>query len=136
MVVRPEADLALHKPVVASGSESPDHAPEDAVDGDDGTRWASTRTDNEWIYVDLGRPQAIAKVRLNWEEAYAREYKLQVSDDAKTWRDVAHITDGQGGEDVRTFAPVTARYLRVLGLQRATEYGYSLWELAVFAPGG
>ena len=34
--------------------------------------------------------------------------------------------------DVINFAPVNARYVRVLGLQRGTQWGYSLWEFEVY----
>jgi hypothetical protein len=41
-------------------------------------------------------------------------------------------TAGDGGQDVARFGAVPARYVRVTGTQRATSYGYSLYELQVF----
>jgi hypothetical protein len=119
---------------LASSEEVPERAARYAVDGDPATRWSSARTDNQWIQLDLGTPQRIGKVCLKWESAYAKEYKLQVSNDGQTWRDVAVISDGKGGEEVRTFTPTTARYVRMLGLKRGSEYGYSLWEISVLPP--
>ena len=121
---------------LASSDETPERAAKYAVDGDGTTRWSSARTDDQWLQLDLGKPQRIGKVRLNWEAAYAREYKLQVSDDGQNWRDVAVVTDGAGGEETRAFAPVTARYVRMLGVKRGSEYGYSLWEMSVLPPEG
>ncbi len=126
-------NLALNKPVISSGDESAERAAKFAVDGSSGTRWASARTDNQWLMVDLGTPQTFSQVLANWEQAFASEYKIQVSDDARNWKDVAHITQGKGGEETQTFAPVTARYVRLLGIKRATEFGYSLWEFGVYA---
>ena len=113
-------------------SSAAEHTADLAVDGNPETRWASGRTDDQWIALDFGAPRRIGRVGLNWEAAYGRAYKLQVSDDGRTWRDVLHVTDGKGGRETRTFPPVTARHLRLLGLQRGTKYGYSLWEIDVF----
>ncbi len=129
------ANLAKGKTATASSVEIADRTANMALDGNDSTRWSSARSDDQWITVDLGTPQNIGAVRLNWEAAYASEYKIQTSNDGVTWADAAHITNGKGGIDVREFAPGTARYVRILGIKRATEYGYSLWELGVYAPG-
>jgi mannosylglycoprotein endo-beta-mannosidase len=126
-------NLALGKKVTSSADEGSDRAVAYAVDGDSSTRWASGRTDNQWITVDLGTPQRIGKVSLNWEAAYAKKYKIQVSDDGgESWRDVAEVSNGTGGEDSRSFTPVTARYVRIQGIERGSEFGYSLWELGVY----
>jgi mannosylglycoprotein endo-beta-mannosidase len=119
--------------VVASSEESPERAAKCAVDGDTSTRWASVRTDNQWIQLDLKTQQRIGKVHLNWEAAFAKEYKMQVSNDGQNWRDVLNVTDGQGGEEVRSFPATTARYVRMLGVKRGSEYGYSLWEMSVLS---
>ena len=53
-----------------------------AVDGSTGTRWESAWNDNtEWIYVDLGKVTDVTGVKLYWEGAYAKKYKIQVSND-------------------------------------------------------
>lgn len=40
---------------------------------------------------------------------------------------------GGAGIDVAVFAPTTARYVRVVGQTRATQYGHSMWEVGVYA---
>lgn len=42
-------------------------------------------------------------------------------------------TGGDGGVDDLPFPAVTARYVRMLGARPATQYGYSLWSVGVFA---
>ncbi|MBM7811590.1 hypothetical protein JOE68_002455 [Saccharothrix algeriensis] len=37
-----------------------------------------------------------------------------------------------GGRDVAPFPPTQARFVRMTGIQRATGYGYSLYELKVY----
>lgn len=41
-----------------------------------------------------------------------------------------------GGTNDLSFTAVPARYVRMLGIRPATQYGYSIYELQVYAPGG
>jgi hypothetical protein len=104
-----------------------------AVDGDTSTEWHSGFTDNEWIYVDLGAPTAIAGVTLRWQVYYAAAYKIQISDDATIWTDEYSTTTGQGHVEQIPFT-ATTRYVRMLGVMRSQFYGYGLWEFEVNAP--
>jgi len=102
------------------------------TDGNSGSRWASDQTDNEWIYIDLEKEQVINGVKLNWEEAFGKAFKIQVSDDAKDWKDVYQTEDGHTGVQQITFDEVNGRYVRMLGLQRGSGWGYSLWDFEVY----
>ena len=68
---------------------------------------------------------------LNWEAAYARAFQIQISADGTNWTTVYSTSSGTGG--VQTI-PVSGsgRYVRMYGTQRATPWGYSLWEFQVF----
>src|SRR6185295_13540244 len=59
-------NFALNRPVTADTMESPNQAPQFAVDGNLGTRWSSAHSDNHWITVDLGQNRPVTSVRLNW----------------------------------------------------------------------
>lgn len=124
-------NLAYQRPTIASSSlEFP---PERAVDGDTGTRWDSVQqSDPQWLGVDLGSPRSINGVKIVWEAAYARSYRVEVSDDGSRWRPVFSTNSGNGGADEIDFKPVTARYVRVFGTQRGSKYGYSIWEFEVY----
>jgi hypothetical protein len=45
------------------------------------------------------------------------------------WR----ATTGPGGVETLDLTPTTIRYVRLKGVQRATQYGYSLWEFQVYS---
>ena len=139
----PSGNLALDRPVMASSVEGADTVgggastlASHAVDGDDASRWSSRFADPQWIYVDLGASYSIDRVVLNWEVAYGKRYEIQVSANAVNWVTVFSEDNGDGGIDQISLAPVTARFVRVLGLQRGTQWGYSLWEIGVYAAGG
>ena len=126
------ANLALNKPAVASTSYTGFPA-SNATDGNTSSRWSSQYSDSQWLYVDLGSVYSIKQVVLRWETAYGRGYQLQVSNDASVWSDVYSTTTGDGGvDDITLSSPVSGRYVRLLGTQRATTFGYSLYELEVY----
>jgi hypothetical protein len=103
-----------------------------ATDGGAGSRWESNYSDSEWIYVDLGKQENVQKVVLKWEIACAKEYEIQVSSDTKKWKTVYKTTVGKGGTEIIDFKPTKGRYVKVLGLKRATEFGYSIYEFEVY----
>ena len=129
--VHAEKDLAQGRPVTASSVQE-SYKPEGAVDGDDTTRWSSAFSDPQWIAVDLGKVTPISHVVLNWETAYASAYSIQVSLDGKTWTDVSQTADGEGGVETLKFASTPARFVRMYGTKRATQFGYSLFSFEVY----
>ncbi len=128
-------NLALHQPVMESGSENESNlGVAFAVDGSASTRWSSAFVDPSWIYVDLSTAQTVNQVILRWENAYGKVYQIQVSNDAQTWTTVFTQPAGQGGVENIAFAPVSARFVRMYGTVRASAYGYSLYEFEVYGP--
>ena len=126
------ANLALGRPVSASSTQLGFPARQ-AVDGDPTTRWSSWWSDNQSITVDLGTARTVARVILRWEAAFGRAYRIEVSTDGQSWRTVWATDAGDGGVDNDSFAATSARYVRMQGVRRGTVYGYSLWELEVYA---
>jgi hypothetical protein len=124
-------NLAAKAPVTASGSQL-FFPVTNAVDGDPGTRWASSWADDQWIRVDLGSSRQVGRVLTAWEAAYPTAYRIEVSTDGTTWRTVATAATGDGGRDVLAFTPTTARYVKLTAITRATQYGISLFELEVY----
>ncbi len=125
----PYPNLALHKPVAVSSEENAGCLAVNLTDGKETTRWGSIHQDNEYAIVDLEQMCYIDYMILRWETAYASEYELAFSDDNSTWRTSMHSSAG-GVEKVDT--RVRARYIRLKGTQRATQYGTSLYELEAY----
>lgn len=125
-------NLAAGKKATASSTSQDAGDAGAATDGSGGSRWSSLYNDDQWIYVDMGAPVEIAEVVLNWEGAHARHYRLQVSDDAQTWKDVYENADSRGGPEIIRLTPVTTRYIKMKGIKRATQWGYSLFEFEAY----
>jgi hypothetical protein len=104
-----------------------------AIDGNGATRWSSDHSgdNNAWLQVDLGAEYAVSTAVLNWEAAYGKAYKIQVSDDGSHWADAYSTTTGAGGTET-VGVNKNARYVRMQGVTPATQYGYSLYEFEVY----
>ncbi len=129
------ADVLLSRgqPVLASSLEDGTFPAENAVDGNTTTRWASVEyVDPQWIWVDLGQAADVHRVKLNWEAAYASSYRIEVSDDGTNFTTAKSLTGQNGGTDDITGLTGHGRYVRVVGTQRGTAWGYSLFELEVY----
>jgi hypothetical protein len=128
---QPGDNLALNRPAFASSVESSAFLPGYAFDGSITTRWSSQFLDDQSVSVDLGQPFQIRSVVLRWEAAYATRYEIRVSNDGATWSTVYVNSAGHGGtETIALNNP--ARYVMMRGLQRATPWGFSLWEFEVY----
>nr|WP_225955105.1 discoidin domain-containing protein [Kibdelosporangium phytohabitans] len=124
--------LSRGRPATASSAENATYGAANAVDGNTGTRWSSQFADPQWISVDLGQTRSVSRVRLQWEAAYARAYRIETSADNANWSTVNTQSASDGGTDDIPFTATNARYVRVYGNARATAWGYSLWEFEVY----
>ncbi|MGH1564053.1 discoidin domain-containing protein [Mumia sp. DW29H23] len=108
--------------------------PPRAVDGSLSTRWASRwGHDDEWFQVDLATARQVSRVTIDWEDAYASRYRVQTSLDGTTWTTAATVEASNGGSDTVRVPTTSARYVRVQGVARATQYGISIRELGIFS---
>ena len=133
------ANLALDATASASGSENDSFPAAHANDGNYVSRWGSKPLTKEngpqWLRLDFGSPKTFNQVKLFWERAAGKNYKLQYSDNGSEWKDIVHVTDGAPGE-VRSFgfAPVTARYVQVIATENFPEIWntVSIYEMEVY----
>ncbi|MBD8079411.1 discoidin domain-containing protein [Cellulosimicrobium arenosum] len=135
-VVAPDVDgtnIALDKTATASSFDpwNGDYSPARAIDGDQGTRWASEWGATAWYQVDLGSVQSFDHLQLVWEAAYGKSYEVQTSNDGSSWTTVETVTGGNGGVDDVDVSG-TGRYVRLNLTERGTEWGYSLYELGIY----
>ena len=132
-------DIARNKEVIASSGD----AGEKAVDGDYYSAWASEKSGDQWIYVDLGREHQIERVNLMWGwKIHAQDFSIDVAiedpTDSESWTTVHRTTDREyiswEATDRITFQRTPARYVRLHATKRAgnqTWSGYKLTALEV-----
>ncbi|MHC4351570.1 MAG: alpha-L-fucosidase, partial [Planctomycetota bacterium] len=130
----PSASLAAGKKAQASNvyQKSRHYGPDQAVDDDPATRWATdSGTKQAWLEVDLGKAATFNQVKI--AEAYdrVRKFQLQYKSGAQ-WKTFARGTR-IGTAYSKMFEPVIARQVR-LNILDSTD-GPTIWEFQLMAPG-
>lgn len=98
--------------------------------------WMSAGSGEEWVYVDLGLRCEFDQIKLFWI-ARANQGKVQVSDDAESWRDLHLIGPSTSTTDeFKLDQPTTGRYVRVLMTRPSSPFGYIVSEIEVYGRGG
>ncbi|MBD5131875.1 MAG: DUF5011 domain-containing protein [Clostridiales bacterium] len=122
----------------ASSTENAENIVSNAVDGSMDTRWESRHADGDeaWLQVELAEPTTIYQLRIYWEAASAKEYKVYLSQTGADgdWTEVFHGNYSQGARTdyVTPSTIMNAKYIRIEGISRTTTYGYSIYELEVY----
>ena len=128
-------NVAAGKPATASSSEAAAFGPGNVTDSDPASRWSSAFSDPQWVQVDLGKSYNLNHVSLNWEASAASAYQIQTSTNGTTWTTAATKT-GSTSEHQDVAVTGAARYVRVNGTTRQSQYGYSLYDLKVWSTDG
>ncbi len=127
--------VAVRPTAATSSSAQGGNTAAKAVDGDATTRWESAREDGAWIQFDFGAKTEIGYLKRTWENAYGKEYSILVSDDEQTWYQLRYVANGKGGTEEFMNLNANVRYVRINGVKRATQYGYSLFDVEFKSPG-
>ncbi len=127
------SNIAYNRPVTTSSNENTTNTGDKAVDANGTTRWSSAYSNNQNFVVDLGANYSINRIRIAWEDAYARDYQLQVSTNNTTWTTIREQWGkSSAAADDYTGLASTARWVKVYCINRATSYGFSIWEFEVY----
>jgi hypothetical protein len=129
-------NAALNHPASASSTENAGTPASAAFDGSTTTRWSSAFSDPQWLQVDLGGTATVCQVRLTWEAAFATAFQIQTAPAATgPFTTIFSTATGTGGTQTLNLSG-SGRFVRMNGTARATQFGYSLFEMAVFTTGG
>ncbi|MEU6841371.1 beta-N-acetylglucosaminidase domain-containing protein [Streptomyces sp. NPDC046716] len=126
-------DAARTATASSSADETPDFPARGANDGRAETRWSSPAKDGQWWQAEFAEPVRLGRVVLRWQDAYATRYRVRTSADGRAWRTAATVRDGRGGRESVRMDAKDVRFVRVVGDERATEYGISLWSVEAYA---
>lgn len=134
------ARLLTVSTVTSSGDENNNNSADKVIDGNPATRWESAwshaeKPDNAWLQFDFGDKTAVGYMRIDWERAYGEEYALHVSDDGQNWYQLRYVTGAKGGSEEFFNLDTYTRYIRLQGISRKTQYGYSIFEVEFKTPG-
>lgn len=125
-------NVALDKRATA-GSKS-DEAGK-AVDGDISTRWGDSAWSKEhWFQVDLGNEYFLKSIKIAFEESYAKDFVIKVSNNGVNWKTVKIVSDNNVLDWSYNFdEPICASYIRIDASRTSNEeWGFSIWEFEAY----
>lgn len=129
-------NIALNKRVRSSSVEDDkeEFASKWVVDGNIKTRWASKefKQDQEWIEVDLKNFYYVNYIKISWEVAYAKKYKILLSNDRKNYKEVYVNNDNTSLSSNVYITPELCRYMKIQCIEKATKYGFSIYEIEIY----
>jgi fibronectin type 3 domain-containing protein len=119
----------------ASSSASGD-APANAIDGDITTRWSTgaSQTNGMWFLLDMNTPCTFDGLVLNAASSsgdYPRGYQVNVSNDGVNWGSPVAAGSGSSALLNISFAPQTARFVRVTQTGSVSGLWWSIHEFNV-----
>ena len=127
------ANLAAGKNVYASASQD-GYPASSAVDNSTTTRWGSPLGDSTaWFQVDLGDTVTLDSVRLDWETAYAKTFRIVTGLDSAKGTDSLTLHPSSSGWQSIPLSHQKARWIRIQAVQLLqTYYGISFYELQAY----
>ncbi|MBX9403384.1 discoidin domain-containing protein [Lysobacter sp. BMK333-48F3] len=104
-----------------------------ATDGDPATAWRAgfQVAPDPALTLDLGRVREFGGLALRWaDDEFASDYRIELSDDGRRWREAYAVSGGNGGSDLLPLPESEARYVRLLPLH-GNGLGFGLAEISV-----
>jgi len=117
--INPECtDLSIEN-ITANGFEtdpSDYHPPSDAMDGDSSTWWSNNEK-NSWVELNLGQPNTICGLTIEWNKGDTRDYsfKIAVSDNGNDFEEVFEGTNKEGSstEEIYPIKETDGQYVKL-----------------------
>lgn len=124
--------LPFNPNAAVSASTHDGNIPENTLDGSLSTRW-SAEGDGQWIQYKLVEPKVIDKVKIAFYNGHTRStiFDILVSADGFTWEEVYSGQSSGTTSQFETFefAPVMARYIRIVGHGNTSNAWNSITEV-------
>ncbi|ADL01575.1 discoidin domain-containing protein [Brevundimonas subvibrioides] len=102
------------RPLVEASSAAGNAVAALSVDDDPLTAWVSADGGEQALTLDLGYEREFGGLTLRWANGQAASrYRVMASSDRRQWREIARVTDGDGGTDWLMTTEASARWLRL-----------------------
>jgi putative membrane-bound dehydrogenase-like protein len=132
-----EDNLAYKKPVTSKSVQGGNERHQ-LTDGLLNTRWCASGSQvDEWVTVDLDKPEHVKALRIHWEKGGGISYRyvVETSADNENWKQIVDQSKNKKSGKIKTHkvdAPDT-RYVRITFLGADGGMWGSIWELEVSA---
>ena len=132
-IPQPLANRSSWKLTASDGKNTPL-----AIDGNPKTRFdtGAYQKPGQWLQVELPEPKAISGLLLDASGSpsdYPRGYEVTLSPDGKSWGKPVATGKGNGPRTEITFAPQSAKYIRITQTGSVRNKYWSIHDLQIYA---
>ena len=122
----------------AYGTYRDNNSPSFLVDGDSATRYESPwEEDISYVTIDLGASLSFERIVINWENASSKHYTIAVSDDNRSFTDLASFEGSYGARIDDQTINGKGRYVRFFLMDKSySAYGFSIYEIEIYGKRG
>ena len=108
------------------------------LDGNRNTRWDSGTAQRvgQWLTIELPKPMEVRRIVMDAGSSrndFPSAYRIDVSDDGKTWRGPFAFGKGDGAITTALPLPAKGKFVKITLTADVNPYYWSIHELSVFA---
>lgn len=123
--------LASEWPTVQAGDTLPGSDPQAVVDGRPQTYWRSTQEKANHLLMTLPHPIELGGLAIDWGQAFATSYDVDLQTADGAWRRVKHISQGNGERDLVYFPAANVIGIQLRLAQSHSGQGYAIDEITL-----
>lgn len=129
-----QVNRAMGRVVTVSSvlNNDPSNTPDLAIDGNYFTSWTSENVEPQWIQIDLAKSYLLSKIVVSWGTAFAKTYRIGVSNDLVNWTLLKTSTTGVGGYEELNGLNATGRYFKMFCDKKGTSSNFSVSEIEIY----
>jgi beta-glucosidase len=116
----------------ASSSVQDAHSAENMV-GVLQARWIAGRGEEQWLQFEFEEPTLVQSVRINWENAFASDYQVELQSPTGQWQQIFKALDLKkiNRAPIILKQGVLSKSLRINMYKKATQHAYSIYDVKV-----
>jgi hypothetical protein len=105
-----------------------------AVDDKYTTSWRPELSEKPWLEIDLGKVVILGGLEVYWGKQAPKRYGFEASLDGKIWAHLCKTRHGEGGQELFSFPPVAARFVRWICGNLEPARSFEIVEINLYSP--
>ena len=98
--------------------------------------WHSKHSDNQWLNIDFRETKKITGIFIDWDEDYAKDYGILISDDGEKWDSVYKARKDKQGLDKIYLSETSARFMKIACGKSNSGKGVGIKNIEITGPTG
>lgn len=126
-------NVAYGKTVTATALAAQNYNPENIVDNNSNTKWASGAVDTAEVTIDLHNYYVINMCAINWGDNYSKNFTVQYSIDGTNWSNYRTGSASANGTSLINFENrYIAKYIKIIMNEPSGDNGFEIKDVSLY----